>query len=96
MFRKPNPFPSSDVSGGKDPTQLKLLGTGLDHWILLMEATDQDTLVGGNGSSFRNMRAIQRVTSSELLTKREMRKKNLLYTKLHTYLSYFTSSHHRN
>jgi hypothetical protein len=25
-----------------------------------------------------------------------MRKKNLLYTKLHTYLSYFTSSHHRN
>jgi hypothetical protein len=37
-----------------------------------------------------NMRAIQKLTSGELLTKHVMRKK-YIYTKIHTYLSYFST-----
>jgi hypothetical protein len=39
-------------------------------------------------SSFINMRAVWKVTSSELLTKQAMREKNsIIYKKIHAYLT---------
>jgi hypothetical protein len=37
------------------------------------------------------MRAIWKVTSGELLTKQAMREKIIIYKKIHTYLSYFST-----
>jgi hypothetical protein len=70
---------------------MELLGLVFIPGMRLNEPTVQDTFADGNGTSFRNMRATQRVTSGGLLTKQATTKKMYYVQKICTYLSYFST-----